>query len=399
MQANQKRRPGRIKIDIKEANWTEAHHRPNNKQAQPSIGRDVDGPDACGCITIRNIMDSRERKQETMRRRALYGPTGFDSLMKTSIATLTTLLLISPASLVPGDGLLKVSAAPTDTNSMQQKRSLALPIKRVAIAQAPPPGAQIANAIRFNTSLQWKSNPKTRTVFAIDSNQRIWFIDPTSGWPYTLDSQGVVYTANALNGIVYSLGLLRRWQGNIPYFFQNWSYVGGIYVVPSIAFYSAIYWNPTYASTSYYESYAEVWQYENYFDSPEFRSADIDVINNIDTSDITKPSSDDALNRKLDASNEEANSNKPIDDNKPLDSPNGVGEQKDGNSTSPSVNNDTILEPTSGGFVNGSLDDGSGAGGFGGGGFGGSWFDGASGGGGFDGGFGGSSGGGDGGGL
>jgi len=193
------------------------------------------------------------------------------------LIALAALLVISPASLAVGALMQAVAAAPTTESNRRQLLKVATPVRNPAVATAPPQGAQPTEAIQFDTSLRWKSDPSTRTVFSIDGNRRIWFIDPTSGWPYTLDSRGVVYTANALSGIVYSLGSLARWQGTIPYFFRYWSVVGGMVTMPTLGLFMAIAANPNFGAFSYSECYSEIWEYGNDFESAEFSAANLNL--------------------------------------------------------------------------------------------------------------------------
>lgn len=178
---------------------------------------------------------------------------------------LAALLLVSPL-------FQAAEAAPGDISRSRQTRSIAVPIKHYGIAIEPPSGAKRTEAIRFDTSLRWKTNPSTRTIFTIDAERRLWFIDPTSGWPYTLDGKGNAYTANARTGEVYSAGNLALWPGNIPYFFANWSLVGGVYTLASLDLYLSIYANPAIDFLPYGNTYGEIWDYQHYFESSDFSS-------------------------------------------------------------------------------------------------------------------------------
>ena len=197
--------------------------------------------------------------------------------MNRGFTLLTALLLVAPIWLLVDDGVQPVAAAPLGTSSGRQSRAVATPIRRSGIAQDPPRGAKPTQAIRFNPSLQWKKNPSTHTVFAIDADRRVWFIDPTSGWPYTLDQRGIAYTANARTGIVYNLGNLTRWPGSIPYLFGNWALIGGFYSLAGFDAYLSIYTNPAIAMVAYSDTYAEIWQYQNYFESSGFNAQSLSL--------------------------------------------------------------------------------------------------------------------------
>ena len=214
--------------------------------------------------------------------------------MSRRFTLLTALLLVSPASLALAELPVGVAAAPlnkTTSRQSPQTRTVAIPLKQNGIAKEPPTGAKPTEAIRFNTSLQWKTNPSTRTVFAIDADRRVWFIEPTSGWPYTLDGRGIVYTANALNGIVYSLGSLALWTGTVPYVLQNWALAGGVYTMASLDLYLSIYTNPAIEFFAYSDTYSQIWQYQNYFESSAFSAQTMSF-----------GSGDDAVTPSLDAS-------------------------------------------------------------------------------------------------
>lgn len=183
------------------------------------------------------------------------------------------------ALLLIGSGGVALLDAPWRTASAAeiQRRGVARPSKAAGIATAPPQGAQPSQALSFNTALRWKRDPKTHTVFAVDPNQQLWFIEPSSGWPYTIDRRGVVYTANAITGSVYVVNTLSMWLGPWPYFFANWSYVNGFYVVPGFGSYISIYNDSSVTNFSYSETYTEIWeQNQAYFDSEAFGS---EVIN------------------------------------------------------------------------------------------------------------------------
>ncbi len=112
-------------------------------------------------------------------------------------------------------GVATLAGAPTalvssaEAASSGVKKSLEKPVrsKRAAV---PPRGAMPSTALKLDRGLTWKSDPKTHSVFAVASDQQLWFIDPATGWPYTIDRRGEVFTADPFNGAVYSLGRLSR---------------------------------------------------------------------------------------------------------------------------------------------------------------------------------------------
>jgi len=142
-------------------------------------------------------------------------------------------------------------------------------------AKAPPRNAKPSNAVRFDQRVKWKSNPKSKAVFAVDDGL-VWLVDPDSGWPYTIDRSGVVYTADAETGEVYSLGPLSDWEGDAPYFFGYWDYDDGAYVFEDYEAYEALYVDQAVEEYAYEQAYDEVWEYEDYFESEEFAASTIE---------------------------------------------------------------------------------------------------------------------------
>lgn len=143
-------------------------------------------------------------------------------------------------------------------------------------AKAPPRNAKPSNEVHFDKSVQWKSNPQSKAVFAVDDGL-VWFVDPDSGWPYTIDRRGVVYTADASTGETYSLGSMADWEGDAPYFFEYWDAGEGGYEFEDYAAYEALYTNESVEQYAYDEAYEEVWEYEDYFESAEFAQRTIEI--------------------------------------------------------------------------------------------------------------------------
>ena len=144
-------------------------------------------------------------------------------------------------------------------------------------ATAAPQGAKQSSALKFNKAMQWKTNPGSHSVFAVGDNKLLWFMDPTTGWPYTIDARGIVYTADPLTGVVYDLGRLSSWAGDALYFFALWDFVDGSYRIPTLDTYVNIYVDSSYSYYAYDLAYAEVWEYQEYFVSDDFADDTIDL--------------------------------------------------------------------------------------------------------------------------
>lgn len=162
------------------------------------------------------------------------------------------------------------AAAPVRQVSMK----VATPAK-VERAKAPPPGAKASSGLVFDKSVKWKTDPKSHSVFAVIGNDQLWFIDPTSGWPYSVDKRGYVFTANPWTGAVYDLGRLSSWVGDALYFFGFWDFTDGNYRVSDFNIYNTIYVDTSLGFYDYDVAYSEVWEYNEYFVSTEFSETTI----------------------------------------------------------------------------------------------------------------------------
>lgn len=162
---------------------------------------------------------------------------------------------------------------------MQKQKTtvhVAKPVK-AGRAKAPPAGAKPTTALHVNMAMKWKTDPKSHSVFAVGEHNQLWFMDPTTGWPYTIDAKGYVYTADPSSGAVYNLGKLSKWSGAAPYFFTLWDYADGSYRVPSMNTYVTIYEDNSAPVYTYDTAYSEVWEYQDYFSSDQFSEETVDT--------------------------------------------------------------------------------------------------------------------------
>ena len=201
-------------------------------------------------------------------------------------------------------GIVTMGAA-TSAEAARPVKEVAKKVVRpskAARAKAPPKGSKISKALAFNKTMKWKTDAKSHSVFALGPNKQLWFLDPGTGWPYTIDARGNIYTADPLSGIVYDLGRLSTWAGDALYFFDYWDFSNGGYTVPSMDVYVTIYDNPTAEVYSYETAYTEVWEYDEYFESEEFVNETVDVEYYEDDGHDEA----DAANAELDAASHEA---------------------------------------------------------------------------------------------
>lgn len=134
---------------------------------------------------------------------------------------------------------------------------------------APPQGAYRMLARTFPLQARWQTDPRTYAVYSMYNND-VWYLDPTTGWAYTVDRWGVVYSADPRSGFVYSLGEIARWTADLLYFFDYFSYDRG-YWQPN---YYARYWGawnaPRGIFFDYGGAYDCLWGYDYYFVSQTF---------------------------------------------------------------------------------------------------------------------------------
>jgi hypothetical protein len=164
-------------------------------------------------------------------------------------------------------------------------------------AKAPPAGAKPSTALRFAKGAKWKADPKTHAVFAVDGRQ-VWFLDPDTGWPYTIDAHGVVYTSDPLTGSVYDLGRLSAWRAPALYFFDYWDRTGGSYALTGYDTYTTLYADDSYSTYTYDDAYDEVWEENDaYFASDDFDDTmQMDVVDDSIAADDDVGEADEAGN-------------------------------------------------------------------------------------------------------
>ncbi len=177
----------------------------------------------------------------------------------------------------PASGQIKSpqhSRVVTRTQQINQTQVRRVPIRvsRPSRGQrwaGPPRGSHRIMARAFPLRARWQTDPRTYAVYSIYNND-VWYLDPTTGWAYTVDRWGVVYSADPRQGFVYSLGELSRWTADLLYFFDYFSYDRG-YWQPN---YYARYWGawnaPRGLFFDYGGAYDCLWGYDYYFASQTF---------------------------------------------------------------------------------------------------------------------------------
>jgi hypothetical protein len=134
---------------------------------------------------------------------------------------------------------------------------------------SPPRGAYRVHNRAFPRNARWVSDPRTYTAYSI-YNGDVWYLDPTTGWGYTVDRWGVVYTVDPRTSWVYSLGELARWTADLLYFFDYYSYDRGYWRADYYNDYYNYWRSPRATFYSWDAGYDRLWGYNNYFVSQTF---------------------------------------------------------------------------------------------------------------------------------
>lgn len=141
---------------------------------------------------------------------------------------------------------------------------------RYARWNSAPPGAVRVYHKRFDARWQWRSAPRHHVVYTYYRGD-IWFLDPTTGWAYSIDRYGIVYTADPYRGWVYSLGPLTRWTADLLYFFDLYRFDRGYWYCSDYDYFVDLWEDyPRYGYYTYDTAYSTVWEWEPYFSSPTF---------------------------------------------------------------------------------------------------------------------------------
>ncbi|MCU0755403.1 MAG: hypothetical protein MUE46_09825 [Xanthomonadales bacterium] len=175
----------------------------------------------------------------------------------------------SAGLLAPGAAVAQGYRTVTTTEIIRTERRVIVPQRHRRWSE-PPRGARRVHGRYWNPSWSWKSDPHTRTVFVVTPSRELWFLDPTTGWAYTIDRWGRVYTADPRARWVYYVGPVHAWQGDLPYFFSHWEPHNGYYRVPRFDSFSVYYGSSRYRGYDYAYAYDTLWGFERWFYSPSF---------------------------------------------------------------------------------------------------------------------------------
>ena len=195
-----------------------------------------------------------------------------------------TILALLLSGLVGGSLIEQLQAAPRPHSQAQAtrgkavgyrpltvQRTIARPQRATTRPSIPPRGATLVRGRYWDPQLRWKTDRATRSVYAVNRGE-VWFMEPSTGWAYTIDRYGRVYTADPRYRAVYSMGSVARWRGKIPYFFGYFAPDDGYYSLPRYRNFTTYYRNDRYDWYDYDDAYDHWWDsYDDYFESPRFR--------------------------------------------------------------------------------------------------------------------------------
>ena len=193
-----------------------------------------------------------------------------------SLSTLTFAIgavLAPSAGASPHIGALQAQQsallAPAYQGGWRQQIRVATPVRNARWDRAPRGAVRVYNR-RFDPRWQWRSAPRHRVVYTYYRGD-VWFLDPTTGWAYSVDRFGIVYTADPYRGTVYSLGPLTRWTADLLYFFDFYHFDRGYWYLDEYDYF-VDQWEDRrrYDYYTYDTAYSTVWSWEPYFSSPAY---------------------------------------------------------------------------------------------------------------------------------
>jgi hypothetical protein len=190
-------------------------------------------------------------------------------------------LLLPPAALAQWAGARGAAQAVAlsplyqgDYGYWRQQVRVASPVRH-ARWDAAPRGAVRVHHRRFDARWNWRTAPRHHVVYTYHRGD-LWFLDPTTGWAYSVDRYGIVYTADPYRGWVYSLGPLTRWTADLLYFFDLYRFDRGYWYCADYDYFVDL-WED-YPRGDYYTydtAYSTLWGWEPYWSSPTFVSFSI----------------------------------------------------------------------------------------------------------------------------
>ena len=207
------------------------------------------------------------------------------SLSALALAVSLALVGIGASSDVDAAQYRPVQAQARPANSQQRyvsrtTRRIAVPVRNQRIYSAPR-GATLLRSRYWDPRTRWMVDPRTHSSYSVLSNGEVWFLEPSSGWAYTVDRYGRVYGADPRRNSIYAFSSLNSWRGDLFYFFDFFSPYDGYYTVRDYDwFYSSYYGRRTalfdygYAYNSMWNDFDDFWGSNRFSRSINFRYYD-----------------------------------------------------------------------------------------------------------------------------
>ena len=207
-----------------------------------------------------------------------------------SVGTLAVAVSLALASIGSPSGVEAAQYRPVQTQTRatassqryvsQTTRRVAVPVRNQR-AYSAPRGATLLRSRYWDPRTRWMVDPRTHSSYSVLSNGEVWFLEPSSGWAYTVDRYGRVYGADPRRNSIYAFSSLNSWRGDLFYFFDFFSPYDGYYTVRDYDwFYSSYYGRRTalfdygYAYNSMWSDFGGFWGSNRFYRSINFRYYD-----------------------------------------------------------------------------------------------------------------------------
>ncbi len=214
------------------------------------------------------------------------GSIGSVNFLGQTVGTLAVAVSLALLSIGASSGVEAAQYQPVQTRasaSSQQRyvsrttRRVAVPVRNQRIYSAPR-GATLLRSRYWDPRTRWMVDPRTHSSYSVLSNGEVWFLEPSSGWAYTVDRYGRVYGADPRRNSIYAFSSLNNWRGDLFYFFDFFSPYDGYYTVRDYDwFYSSYYGRRTalfdygYAYNSMWNDFDDFWGSNRFYRSVNFR--------------------------------------------------------------------------------------------------------------------------------
>ena len=214
------------------------------------------------------------------------GSIGSVNFLGQTVGTLAVAVSLALLSIGSSSGVEAAQYQPVQTrttaNSQQRyvsrtTRSVAIPVRNQRIYSAPR-GATLLRSRYWDPRTRWMVDSRTHSSYSVLSNGEVWFLEPSSGWAYTVDRYGRVYGADPRRNSIYAFSSLNSWRGDLFYFFDFFSPYDGYYTVRDYDwFYSSYYGRRTalfdygYAYNSMWDDFDDFWGSNRFYRSINFR--------------------------------------------------------------------------------------------------------------------------------